>query len=397
MIQKIENIKKQYFIPAAAPANQQQNKNETQQKLIKAGSYIALAGSLAGLAVWGYSSIKKFNKNYRQPIPEEILTKCRNWLQESAKIKSHIWEDAQDSRTCILNPKSEKYIEKLKKLSPLEKRAFVKEYCEMTGFPDLEAVSKKIENEILTNFEKGCELEDSKPLFVGYDINNSIGRRKALPGSDCDGLICITEDSKHNPSLYLAHTVNQRIINMSGMHYPESLSLPFLKYCISTAEELSAQIASPDKIAQYEKNLSYDGKSWIKAAQFNIDLASKTREYWEKQYVFRACLFVEKLRAGKILLNNLPEDFIKYVKNTAIYKYSNIARQEALQKTLKPKIANRDEFCRRFNEMKLNEKFEICRELFEISLGKNSTSRTKEIFEPFDFGDMLEMYDKISK
>ena len=195
MIQKIENIKKQYFIPAAAPANQQQNKNETQQKLIKAGSYIALAGSLAGLAVWGYSSIKKFNKNYRQPIPEEILTKCRNWLQESAKIKSHIWEDAQDSRTCILNPESEKYIEKLKKLSPLEKRAFVKEYCEMTGFPDLEAVSKKIENEILTNFEKGCELEDSKPLFVGYDINNSIGRRKALPGSDCDGLICITENS----------------------------------------------------------------------------------------------------------------------------------------------------------------------------------------------------------
>ena len=61
MIQKIENIKKQYFIPAAAPANQQQNKNETQQKLIKAGSYIALAGSLAGLAGWGYSSIKKFN------------------------------------------------------------------------------------------------------------------------------------------------------------------------------------------------------------------------------------------------------------------------------------------------------------------------------------------------
>lgn len=366
---------------------------------------VKIAGTLAGLAVLGYTGVKFFRQkpnsvNLSQDvIPQELLDKFRGWLGEIRNIKAAVWKSDGPVSKCVENPEASACLSKLDNLTPLEKKAFVKEYCDMTGFPNLEKVSTNIDKEILNTIDKISEETGQKPLFVGYDINNSVGRHRALPGSDCDGLMIVYNTDYPGPiwdvTLKFGDTINQRMVNITGTHYPDVLGIEFLKQSISKADNIFSKIATPEKVEQYEKNLTYDGKSYVQAAQFNIDIA-RHLDKKDRDEVCWAGFFVEMLRAGKVLLNNISPSDIDFIKRSALYKYSNTARQEGLKNILKPKLENRTILSRRFPDISDEEKFEVCRDLLRNSLGVKSENTTEGAFEEFDMGDILEMYKKIS-
>ena len=364
-----------------------------------------IAGALAGLAVLGYTGVKVFRQkpnsvNLSQDvIPQELLDKFRGWLGEIRNIKAAVWKSDGPVSKCVENPEASACLSKLDNLTPLEKKAFVKEYCDMTGFPDLEKVSTNIDKEILNTLDKITEATGQKPLFVGYDINNSVGHRMALPGSDCDGLMIVYNTDYPGPiwplTLDFGDIINQRMVNITGTHYPDVLGIEFLKQSISKADNIFSKIATPEKVAQYEKNLTYDGKSYVQAAQFNIDIAQHLDKN-DRDAVCWAGFLAEMLRAGKVLLNNISPSDMDFIKRSALYKYSNTMRLEGLKNMLKPKLENRAVLSRRFQDMSDEEKFEVCRDLLRNSLGVKTGNTADGAFEEFDMGDILEMYKKIS-
>ena len=70
-----------------------------------------------------------------------------------------------------------------------DKRQFINHYEELTGFPNLQEVSRRIKREFLRAVEQSQrDLSYSKydVLLAGYDGVCSVGRGKAFPGSDLD-------------------------------------------------------------------------------------------------------------------------------------------------------------------------------------------------------------------
>jgi len=78
-----------------------------------------------------------------------------------------------------------------------DKREFIEYYKNLTGFPDLEVVSQKIENEFASAVEKSQQdlsyINGANVLLAGYDGVCSVGRKKAFPGSDIDKAYAILQ------------------------------------------------------------------------------------------------------------------------------------------------------------------------------------------------------------
>lgn len=381
--------------------------NESKDKLISQG--VKITGTLAGLAVLGYAGVKAIKGKgvsskgiIEEVIPQDLLAKFRNWLIDIKDIKAmQFVENSSGKSECVSNPEAAKCLSKLDNLTPLEKRAFVQEYCNFTGFPNLDKITDNINKEITGAVKKIETYTKMKPLFVGYERNSSVGRALAFPGSDCDGLILVFDSKEKQPlfneMLMFGDNINQRLVNISGMHYPDVFGFDYLKQVILKVDKLFANIANDEKIAQYEKNLSYDGKSFVKAAQFNIDIAKLLDNYKDKNEVCWAGFFVENLRSGKVILNNIPKSDLDVIKNSALYKYSNMYRQEGLKDSkIKPKLESRIKLCNEFSKMNDEEKFGVCKGLLKSSLGIQDNNVVNSSFEEFDMGDIIEMYKKIS-
>lgn len=395
---KIENVKQRTYT-----ARELQNKEKStpvEKKRKEISKQLLLMGTLAGLAILGGGVliVKNVKIKARKRAYEDAVLKFRNWFEEIKSLQSYIWDGGTNK--CIPNPDAAECLKKLDNLTPVEKKAFVDEYCRMTGFPDIKTVSENINNEIIGALNKISRDRKNKIVFAAYDSNCSVGRNAALPGSDCDGLFIAYEKISDAPEyssveVMAGDLMNQRIINSSGMHYPDALKLDDLMFWIAKVDNLFEKIATPEKIIEYKNNLQYDGKSYLKAAQFNIDLAPLLNDT-EKNFVCRAGFFVENLRAGKVLVNHIPHHILTSIKGSALYIYSNMMRQEGLAGKVKPKIKNRAAFCERFSQAEDEEKFNICRNLLKHSLGLKTENYPNDPFEKFDMGDILEMYRKVS-
>lgn len=317
---------------------------------------------------------------------------AKAFLDSVKYIPSKVWIDGK----LVNNPDIINQLKPMQNFSPQEKKNFVTEYCDMTGFPDLKEISRKINEEIVKVITECCRLRNTTPLFTGYERNCSVSREKALPGSDCDGFIVVTNKPQWEGvnRAELGFEMNQRIVDSTGMHFPEVFSIEELMPAIKKAESIFWENRLWENEEKYLQNLSDNGNSYVKAAQFNIDIAQYAKNDFEKDMICHAALFVENLRAGKVLINNIDEDTLNYIKRTAFYRYSNITRAEGLSGKLKPKLENREILSQNFPQMSDEEKFQVCKNLLMSSMGIETD--TQGCFKSFDMGDILELYKKIS-
>ena len=255
-----------------------------------------------------------------------------------------------------------------------------------------------MDNEIKRAIEVCFKDSDAKPLFAGYSSVCSVGRAVALPGSDCDGLFIVSNKSygKNVPVRSdIGNEINQRILDTQGTHYPELFAIDELMPYVQMADEIFEEIKTTEKIESYKQNLMRSNQDFIKAGEFNLDIASKINNNQDKNMMYLTAMFVELIRSGHVLINNLDEDLLKKIKKSALYKYSNIVRQEGFKDNIKPKWANRVKMTSEFNSKSDEEKFEICRGILKASMGIHEQNPSN-MYADFDMGNISELNSKLT-
>ena len=293
-----------------------------------------------------------------------------------------------------------------------EKKRLVETFERTTGFFDFDKIKEKIDAEIVSSccemlYRHNFSKDDLK--FIGYDSNCSLGRSLALPGSDADALFIIVDDTKSDNKWITAQMrwelkdiVNQRILSTPANHLPEVLSVSFLERGLKLADEAYKKADFSDvDLQRFEQNLYNSSKDFVKCAEFNIRLAELLPEDTQtRDEFYKTAMLAELIRNGKVLVNNLPNEISAKIKQSPLYKYSNLVRQEGLKYSQKYKYQKRRELQAKYQESDMNTKFEIVKELLKenYNLGsdeKNSLySNTQQ--DGFDaMGNIDEMWHKI--
>lgn len=296
--------------------------------------------------------------------------------------------------------------------SETEKEKLIEAFERITGFFNFEAIKEKADNEILSSVKqllKKYNLNQDDLKFIGYDKNCSLGRTIALPGSDADALFIIIDDSKFRDKWITAKmrwdlkdVVNQRIVSTPANHLPEVLSVSFLKRGLELANRAyeKANFSSED-LWQFRQNLQNSSNDFVKCADFNIRLAellpcdTQTRDEF-----YKTAMLVELIRNGEVLINNLPEEFITEIKQSPLYKYSNLVRQEGLKNSEKYKYQTRRKLQEEYQNGDINTKFEIIEELlkenYNIGSDKNNSMYSNAQKDGSDvMGNINEMWNRI--
>ena len=274
--------------------------------------------------------------------------------------------------------------------SEKDKQRFIENYRNITGFPDLEKVSKNIEKEFIIGIKKSSiGLEGGKCLAAGYDDSCSVGKRSALPGSDLDKAFIIIQGSQpfqeENDKLIIQefknrlwNNVDQRILSFN-----HDISFPN----IYTSNQITTLVkAIDDKI----KNIRFDKKylkdlinneyvNLEKASTFNIAVSErfpidKKSNEITKDDVKNLGYFVEALRDGKYLINSSEADtLLKSIKNSIFFKYSNIAQIRAVKNAIssgqeyKTKIKLREDLGAKFETWDIDKQYDFVKALIKYS------------------------------
>ncbi len=347
---------------------------------------------------------------YYQPV-----SLCKN-----ADLQA-FWDDIkyENPEKEYFNPDRGPYIapniEAIRKLSILDnlslrqKKEFVDLFCIETGFPDLDKVKQKAESEIEQSIHSLAQREDFDVKFIGYDKNSSIGRGVAIPGSDCDALFMIIDPKEHKEPWYpgairwqFKDFVNQRLLCTHASGLPEVLSVSYIEKGLKLANEAfqKAEFSSED-IERFEKNLADDTNDFVKSAEFNIRLASFIPKDDDKrtQY-YKSAMLVELIRDGIVNENNFSPDFMRKIKKSPLFRFSNLMKQRGLNNKLKEKHLKRLQLIKDFKSMSLDEQFSIVRDIIYFSFMQKNYEH-KEYFENIDsnnqneMGNIIEMYSLI--
>jgi len=305
------------------------------------------------------------------------------------------------------SPEARVMLQKLDSMDEHGKRAFIRLFCDETGFPSLETVTEKMESEILNGAHKLADDNNSAVKFIGYDSNCSMGRKCALPGKDCDGLFVIIEPPKDAPEWLapcmrwnLKDMIRQRIVSTPSNHLPEVLTTDYIEQGLNIASELfdEANFTEED-LTRFLDNINDDSKDFVKTAEFDIRLAKMLPpDKAIRDKFYKTAMFVEVIRGGRILENQFSSEFMEKIKSSPLYKYSNIMKQQGFKDCKKQKHVLRTKMVEQFIQGSSEEQYEIIRDILHSSLSIKDV-RNKEFFTneskngADEMGNILEMYD----
>lgn len=356
-----------------------------------------------------------FNLNFTAIISPE--DKAKNFFMRNFFVGQKIaeWDDITGSKTVKPNPETAKIAAELENLSLPQKKAFVKEFERITGFPDLKEVSKNIEQSSLNAVKRMAKERDLKVVFAGYDKNCSVGQGFALPGSDLDAfLIVVDGPDARNKALDLkknfSNNVNQRLLSCSGDDLPDVISLDELKETlngINHAVSKTYENLEPDDLertfADYQKRLNSVHKDYVEAARFNIDV--KHNFNGNTANFIDACNFVEQLRDGKVIINNIEPEFFKEMENTHFFKMSNLLQERVLGDIDKEKWSERERVLQNYSNWDDEPKFDFVKTVISNSLGIKPEENNpfyscfcnNSLYFFFDNGSICRLYEKLRR
>lgn len=304
-----------------------------------------------------------------------------------------------------------KKLKALDNLTLLEKKAFVNEFCAMTGFPNFKKVKENMESEFKGALLSLGENEGFKTLFIGYDKNCSLGRGQAFPGSDADALFAIIDD-RHQPYSWYAgkirwdvkDIINQRILCTHAGGLPEVLSINFINQGLDMADcAFKKADFSEEDLKRFGTNLKNDSNDFVSAAEFNIRMAKQLPKRGDiRDTFYKTAMLVELLRDGIILENSFDKETIQKIKNSPLYKYSNIVRQQGLSEKIKPKLKEREKLSKEFSTYPIEKQFSVVYDILRASyLLEPKNKENEKYFTNTNsngediMGNILEMYQRL--
>ncbi|MBO5447439.1 hypothetical protein J6A34_08035 [bacterium] len=155
-----------------------------------------------------------------------------------------------------------------------DKRQFIRHYQELTGFPNLHEVSRRIKRTFVNAVEQSeRELANSKynVLVAGYDGVCSVGRGKAFPGSDLDKAYVILRGTGYSSDDIdvvnefrgkLWANTDQRLLSYNH----DEAAFPQV-YTREQIERLTKAIDDKDAAKRYRQKLTYELRSSVDERQ----------------------------------------------------------------------------------------------------------------------------------
>lgn len=275
-----------------------------------------------------------------------------------------------------------------------DKKAFISHYSELTGFPNLEKVSEKIEKEFILAVKKSeIGIEGAECIAAGYDETCSVGKRRAFPGSDLDKAFIVLvgtgnlEKDKEVVQKFKANlwnNVDQRVLSFNhDISFPSIYTVHQIIENLLKIEKKTSDI-DIDKEA-LNKVMQEEFKNLEKAAQYNI----KVSENFEivpkdkindlsKEEVKNFGYFLESLRDGKPLIQSeMGEDLKKLLELFQFYNFSNMAQMKSMKNAVnedrenKTKIILRENFDKKFESWDVNKQFNFVKTLIKYTCEDN--------------------------
>lgn len=269
--------------------------------------------------------------------------------------------------------------------SDKEKRIFIDNFKRVTKFPDMIATSENIEKEFINGAKKSEYINNTNTRSNSYDIlcagyNNecSVGKRKALPGSDIDDAFIVIrgsqygkdEDIVNNFKKELWFNTDQRILSYNHPDsFPQVYTLKQIENLCSITQDASSSIPENVKKTQTDISKSYLN-DYVQANPYFLALSQKFKKEgkYNKEEIKNFGFFTESVKNGKILYNT--DRFSLYLLllgDSDIFQYSNLSQIKALhnENYNKPKLQNRDILCQNFEKMEITEQYEFVKNIIK--------------------------------
>lgn len=304
-----------------------------------------------------------------------------------------------------------------------EKSEFINYYKTLTGFPDLHKVSKNIKSAyVFAVLQASADLNTNHNtnrfdiLEAGYDGVCSVGRNKALPGSDLDKAYVILRgtgnkyedlDTVNKFKGKLWEKTDQRILsyNHDFAAFPQVYTIKQVEKLLEAADKklenigvikkyrsfsdlLHGNSSNPKIITKFmpeyykfkELKNNYD-TNYTDACKFYIKLCEQfPRRYNEdlevdnpsRENIKNFGFVLEALREGNYFENFLKLDYSKLEKSPT-FRLANLSQLHALKNhnDMKSKRVARENLVHEFDKWGIDKQFRFVKTLIESSCGNN--------------------------
>jgi len=356
-----------------------------------------------------YSKTLTNNKQIKSNLISQLHFKGRPWELPNLQVKSPYdaivlynylktgnYLDSSDDDVSFENKDIRKnnlaFLDKIN--TTKDKQTFIEYYKDITGFPDLEKVSKKIEQEFILGIKKSSiGIEGGECIAAGYDETCSVGKKRAFPGSDLDKAFIILKGSQNGEEEEDNKIINQFKSNLWNnidqriLSFNHDISFP----SIYTQNQIVKNIKMIDNSIEgmkidsehLKKIMDEEYVDLESAAQYNIAVSyyfpiKKYLYSMNKEEVKNFGYFIESVRDGKYLIKEPELDgIIGKIKNSNFYKYSNVAQIQAMRKAInegrenKTKILIRENLAEKFDNWNTEKQYEFVKTLIKYSCEDN--------------------------
>ena len=292
------------------------------------------------------------------------------------------------------------------------KKGFIDTFKEFTGFPNLQKVSKKIQEEFVNQVHDAARKvsPEVKVVAAGFDPTSSVGVERPFPGSDLDKAFVILQNRSNKSENdvinefkgHLWFNTDQRILSLNNENtFPEVFTTFLMDYNLHHLETVANKHLnlSPEQKIKMLIARSRE-RDPLKAGEFNIEI-SKHLPYngISKEMGKNFAYFIESVRDGKILTQDeslfqpLKEKMAKYT----FCNLSNVAQIGAkYTMPLKTKLVNREHLADDFGKMSINDQFELIKEIIKsVSNDHKNPNFDKYFSNDYDIGESYNRLNRI--
>ena len=277
-----------------------------------------------------------------------------------------------------------------------EQKKFIDYYTKLTGFPNLYKVSENIKNEFKKAIHKASnDLWYSKYGIVqaGYDGVCSVGRHKALPGSDIDKAYVIIQgtgnpqDDIETVNIFkggIWNNTDQRILsyNHDDAAFPQVYTMPQIKALVIKANTLldPGIYEQTSQMQFYNENYVQANPYFLRLVKyFNKTGNDRVNVYSPSRENIKNLGFImESMREGEVF-SEFGKITDPLIFSSDIYNYTNLSQLHVLKQygDRKPKRLARDELAREFPIWNIPKQYRFVKTLIKSSCANNTEFTTE--------------------
>lgn len=342
--------------------------------------------------------------------------KAWEFLKSAKYLDVH--SDKTSSYNKIIRQENYSFLDKL--TSSFDKMMFIANFCDYTKFPFLYSSSTNMHDSFMSTIHNISEKlnrsrynSEYEILDAGYDPTCSLGLKKAFPGSDLDKGYVILKGSDYsdytnidcvnNFKSELWNNLDQRLVSLnhpdnevsvytkkqvedilsklnsacSRKEKDEEKYSRFNRATIATALVIAGQVFIKGLMSNKDYRQAHATDPYI-AGKFNRDLTKYINGASAREEAKNFAFFIETVKAN--LYNNrfTRSDYLfDEISNSKFVQNSNVTqipawRQKISEGYLKSKLRNSESLQRDFEQMSLDTKYELVKDIVKYSSDDHS-------------------------